>query len=309
MLSAHSIKTILASTLTALCALGLQAATPEHLAKINKFFELTQMQELYDSTLTVGLCGLPADAELKDVPPADRARLEKTLQRGKDLVLGELGWAKVKADMTELYARQFTEAEMDQILKLLDDEPGRRLYRKQLALLPGALASARKKVEELRPRMMTVMVEAGLEKGQAETPAFKRAQAIQCMNNLKQVGLAFRLWEVDHQNRFPFQASTNDGGTLELCHRQSDGSDSAALHHFQVLSNELGTPKLLVCPADSRARVAQNFPTLQATNLSYLLFTGPGVNLTDPDSILARCPIHGHVLHCSGMVDPGKQIP
>ena len=31
-----------------------------------------------------------------------------------------------------------------------------------------------------------------------------RAQRIQCVSNLKQIGLAFRMWSNDHQERFPW---------------------------------------------------------------------------------------------------------
>lgn len=83
-----------------------------------------------------------------------------------------------------------------------------------------------------------------------------------CVNQLKQIGIAFRLFATDNGDRFPQRLSTNDGGTLEF------GTDIAA--HFRVLSNELAVPKLLVCPLDSRLS-ATNFATLTAANISYFL--------------------------------------
>jgi prepilin-type N-terminal cleavage/methylation domain-containing protein len=71
-----------------------------------------------------------------------------------------------------------------------------------------------------------------------------KAQQINCVNNLKQVGLSFRMWAQDNQDRYPMKVAAVDGG--------SSGSVAAnVFRHFQVLSNELSTPKIVVCPSDT----------------------------------------------------------
>lgn len=101
------------------------------------------------------------------------------------------------------------------------------------------------------------------------------SKRIHCVANLKQVGLAFRLFAFDHGERFPQWLSTNDGGTLEF------GADIAA--HFRALSNEI-VPSTLVCPADS-IQPATNFATLIASNLSY--FVGTEADGRQPMMIVA----------------------
>ena len=39
--------------------------------------------------------------------------------------------------------------------------------------------------------------------------AKSKAQSVVCLNNMKQIGLGFRIWATDHQDRFPFNVSTN----------------------------------------------------------------------------------------------------
>jgi competence protein ComGC len=94
----------------------------------------------------------------------------------------------------------------------------------------------------------------------------------QCVNNLKQVGLAFKTWAVDNGDKFPMAVSNRLGGTLEFA------VDGNAFRHFQVMSNELTTPKILVCPADTRkprsqveGQPAQVFGDLQNKNISYFV--------------------------------------
>ena len=121
-----------------------------------------------------------------------------------------------------------------------------------------------------------------------------------CANNLKQIGLALRTWGIDHDGDFPFNASTNRGGTKELCSVSSDGFDRNAFVHFMAMSNELALPKILLCPADSSKHPADDFKSLRADNVTYQLRSGTDINETHPGEIVLRCPIHGDVVHCDG---------
>lgn len=137
-------------------------------------------------------------------------------------------------------------------------------------------------------------------------PALSRAKAkaqrINCVNNMKQIGLSFRTWGLDNNDTFPFNLSTNNGGTLELCLPGSDRFDRNAAFHFRVMSNELNTPKILVCPADSKKQPALNFETLQPGNVSYEVCSGTNVSDVNPNQVLAVCLIHNNVLLCDGSV-------
>jgi hypothetical protein len=100
------------------------------------------------------------------------------------------------------------------------------------------------------------------------------------MNNLKQVGLAFRMWDMDHGDKFPMSLVTSNGGTM------NHPLASQAWVHFQVLSNELVDPKLLVCPADPQMKAAANFDSgLGTNNVSY--FVGVGADEFRPNWILS----------------------
>jgi hypothetical protein len=133
-------------------------------------------------------------------------------------------------------------------------------------------------------------------------PDWPRPQPITCANNLKQIGLAFKTWAIDHDGQLPFQRSTNDGGTMELCARGSDGFDTNAPLHFQVMSNELSTPLILLCPKDRSRKPAPDFQHLQAANVTYEMRSGTNLTEEHPQEVLVRCPIHGNILHWDGSV-------
>jgi prepilin-type processing-associated H-X9-DG protein len=85
-----------------------------------------------------------------------------------------------------------------------------------------------------------------------------------CVNNLKQIGIAFRTWALDHGDKFPMQVSVMDGGTMELV------SSGSVFPHFLAMSNELSTPRLLVCSeeSDPRRRPANTFATNASARLA-----------------------------------------
>ena len=85
--------------------------------------------------------------------------------------------------------------------------------------------------------------------------AKRKAQRINCVSNLKQVGIAFRLWEGDNQDRYPMAVSTTFNGANERISTTSNLGTAAAgygvTNVFSTMSNECSTPKILYCPSDS----------------------------------------------------------
>jgi prepilin-type N-terminal cleavage/methylation domain-containing protein/prepilin-type processing-associated H-X9-DG protein len=80
-----------------------------------------------------------------------------------------------------------------------------------------------------------------------------RAQRINCANNLKQSGLAFKTWALDNQDRYPMQVDSPSGGPPNQSTYASLANAGGSPYTFQVfgvMSNELSTPKVLVCPSD-----------------------------------------------------------
>ena len=131
----------------------------------------------------------------------------------------------------------------------------------------------------------------------------EKADVIESESNLKQIALAFRLWEGDHNDQYPFNVSQAQGGTFELSEPDSNGFEKNPVPTFMVMSNELGNPQILVCPNDKTKQAAADFASLTTNNISYQLRTGTNVNDINPQEILAVDPINGLVLRCDGSVE------
>ena len=93
-----------------------------------------------------------------------------------------------------------------------------------------------------------------------------RSSRIGCVNNLKQIGLAFVTWGVDHNDRFPMHVSLTNGGTMELA------ASGSVFSYFQVMSNELSIPQVLVCPEDKARTCSTNWTSdFGNKNVSYFV--------------------------------------
>jgi prepilin-type N-terminal cleavage/methylation domain-containing protein len=98
-------------------------------------------------------------------------------------------------------------------------------------------------------------------------PALAKAKAkaarIKCVNNLKQSSLALKIFASDNGDRYPYQvvpAMTNatSQATISLTNAITVANTAAnparthmsAWAHWGALSNELGSPKILICPGN-----------------------------------------------------------
>lgn len=93
-----------------------------------------------------------------------------------------------------------------------------------------------------------------------------RARRTTCANNLKQVGLAMRLWADNNEGKYPWKVDQSLGGG------KPNGTDNAKVNlQLSLVSNELVSTKILLCPSDVRRVPATNFAALSLTNVSYAL--------------------------------------
>jgi len=148
-------------------------------------------------------------------------------------------------------------------------------------------------------------------------PALAKAKAkaarIKCISNVKQVGLAHRLFSGDHQEKFVwwFSQAPDDLGANKAKPTvgNADVPDNVldVWQIFQSISNELNSPKVLVCPADSGKSIASSWiPGASAgysgvDNVSYAV--GLDADEIKPQTILTA----DHNYYDTGKKEPGAK--
>jgi len=93
----------------------------------------------------------------------------------------------------------------------------------------------------------------------------RHSPGIVCLNNQRQIGIAFTMWSSDHKNNFPWQVSTNDNGTME----SSDWGYVAP--NFQVLGDYLKQTRVFICPTDVAKTEATNNMPIHNQNVSHFV--------------------------------------
>jgi prepilin-type N-terminal cleavage/methylation domain-containing protein/prepilin-type processing-associated H-X9-DG protein len=110
--------------------------------------------------------------------------------------------------------------------------------------------------------------------------AAKRKGGPNCINNLKQMGLSFRLWEGDNGDKYPMEISMTNADVMKLI------ANGNAYVFWQMMSNQLSTPKILHCPEDTKHIAATDFSIgFSDANISY--FFGLDTSENNPQALLA----------------------
>ena len=138
-----------------------------------------------------------------------------------------------------------------------------------------------------------------------------RSQQAICFNNLRAIGQAVMLFNVEHNQLDPWRELASSGGT-----RNQGGLNNNVWFQFAWLSNGLANPKVLACPSDALARPAKDYSRApdggllsqnhQNNAISY--FIGLDSSALVPDSVLAGdrnlYPNGGLGSGCSSGVSP-----
>ena len=92
----------------------------------------------------------------------------------------------------------------------------------------------------------------------------RKASRINCINNVKEIGLCFKVWGGDNGDKYPMQFYATNSDMMKLI------ANGNAWVLWQTMSNELSTPKILLCPDDKNRFWATNFSIgFSDTNISY----------------------------------------
>ena len=124
--------------------------------------------------------------------------------------------------------------------------------------------------------------------GVANTAA--RYNRLACLSNLRQMGVAFRTWGNDHGDFVPLRTPMKNGGLGQNVPGSGSPYPRAGdtWYNFMHLSNQISSPKILVCPSDTAKVQSSTWAEVFAIkNLAVSYFVGTEVFPTAPQAIVA----------------------
>ena len=93
--------------------------------------------------------------------------------------------------------------------------------------------------------------------------AKSRANRIKCVSNLKQIGLAFKTYANDNEDKFPWFAKSSGAAAV-----------TALVPVWQAVGVELGNAKIMRSACDGARTDGTTFATITAANISYWFCVG-----------------------------------
>jgi hypothetical protein len=184
---------------------------------------------------------------------------------------------QLRRDNAELHALRSKAAEISSAQR---DEEELTSLRREIAERRNAMQDAaelKASNQRLASEIKAAQAKAGFVPEQDPLAEAKAAaEKTACMNNLKQIMLATRIWANTHGDVLPVD--------------------------FLTIKNELATPKVLLCPSDTARQQPSDWSQFNPLEVSYDILS-PGVDEADPEVVYVRCRIHGSV----GRVDGSAQ--
>ena len=111
-----------------------------------------------------------------------------------------------------------------------------------------------------------------------------KALRINCVSNLKLIGITYRVWADEHGDLWPSQQTVASNGWREFLTNADQGA--LCWTNYAIMANELGQdPKLVLCVADER-QSASSF-TNKFNNLNVSYFVGVSANDLNPQAFAA----------------------
>jgi len=188
------------------------------------------------------------------------------------------------ADLTQLRERhaafEQAQANQEELVQLKKDNEELHSLQKEVGQLQNLPAQIQQLQDDNKRLAAAQAANSNTTSGaQFFEDAEAEAERIQCVNNLKQIGLAMRIWMGDNHDKYPAS--------------------------ILLASNILSTTMVLVCPSD-KARLPYaklGFGKFQEDMTSYKFTVKPDEEDDFyPECIVARCPIHHNYLLADGSV-------
>lgn len=132
------------------------AVEPAHQAALEKLFVALHMEEQYEISMTAGFEASLGGA-VTQMPAEQQPKFKAAMEKVKDFMKAEMGWAKMKGEMVEIYAKKLTLDDIQAVLPLLEKPEFQKLVNQQIGILPDTVKLGAEKAAALQPQIMQIV--------------------------------------------------------------------------------------------------------------------------------------------------------
>lgn len=127
--------------------------------KIEKLLAKTKVKEMLADTMGAAFKG-GMEPMMKTMPEAQKKKMARAMAAVEKILQEEMSWEKMKDPYIAIYADHYTEAELDQVLALVDRPEMQLFLRKQTEMIIPSMKIGQDIGAKMQPRIMqTVMKE------------------------------------------------------------------------------------------------------------------------------------------------------
>ncbi|MBL9130035.1 MAG: DUF2059 domain-containing protein [Verrucomicrobiaceae bacterium] len=134
---------------------------PSHKAAVEKLLAVMQVEKQMEQSMRAGLeagLGMSGD-QIKSLPKEQQDKFAAAMKRVMDAMMEEMSWAKLKPDLIEVYGKNFTEKETNDVIALMESPTGQMLVSKQAGMVGDIMKVTQERMKSFMPKIMTIMQE------------------------------------------------------------------------------------------------------------------------------------------------------
>jgi hypothetical protein len=155
-------KTLL-TVVVSLTMLGTSFAelTASHKLAVEKLLTVMKIEKQMEQSMRAGLeagMGMSSD-QIKSLPQEQQDKFAGAMKKVMDAMMEEMSWAKLKPDLIEVYGKNFSEKETNDVIALMESPTGQLLVSRQAAMVGDIMKVTQERMKAFMPKIMAIMQE------------------------------------------------------------------------------------------------------------------------------------------------------
>ena len=153
--------TLILATLSLSLGSAIAELTASHKAAVEKLLNVMKIEKQMEQSMRAGMeagLGMSGD-QIKALPQEQQDKFKAAMSKVTDALLEEMSWANLKPDLIELYGKNFTEKETQDVIALMESPTGQLLVSKQANMVADIMQVTQNRMKTFMPKMMKIIQE------------------------------------------------------------------------------------------------------------------------------------------------------